>query len=1182
MRQRSPRTLQITVLVSATFLEVAANFAANSVQSPAVRSLDRIAPLVVLVLLSVVVVGHIVVHRQTHPAAPRPAWEPQATPYPGLAAFERQDAAVFFGREGEVAQIVRRLNTSAPDPQERFLCVTGMSGSGKSSLIHAGVLPRLLSSRWTVLPMIVPGSEPLERLATSLTQTDGPDREEAVRRLRAGDLTGLHRTRHPGGVLPGRTLLVIDQLEELITFSPEAERDTFLDAVSAALAHDRRLWVVATLRVEFLQDFLSCGQPQLFASPMALGAMSTAELVAVVEQPARLAGISFEAGLVAQIVDDTGTADALPLLAYLLRELYLSIGNSRLATKESYRSLGGVAGALACQADEVFASVVDQHGADTVLAVLLRLVGMEAGEPVKRRVPLSTLSDQERDILRPFDKARLLVVTQVDSVPMLQVAHEALFRQWPPLHQQVAVRAERLNSRSELERWAADWRSSGRSPDYLLTGERLALARRWLTGLESAAEATPDMRELVTASRSRDRAFLHQVSESVSQYVLANAERDPELGTLLAATVLAECPPTATAVRALMAALAHNHTQAVLTGHTAGVRAIAWSPDGAWIATGSLDATARIWNAASGMPVAVLEGHAAGVGGVHWSPDSRQVATASRDRTARVWDAVSGETVTVLTAFTDTVRDVAWSPDGAQLATCSRDRRIRLFDTASWQQTAELSDHRNEIYRLVWSPDGTRLLSAAYDRTCIVWDVETGRPERVLERSNNHATPISWTQDGSCLLSGEDHRIRVLDSTTGQLRRTFPEPHELITDLRCSPRGDTFAVSSRGPEVHIRALDHGGEIARLCGHTDRVQALAWSPGGDRIATSAEDGTARIWTTGTHSTELRQIDDHPGPVVSLDTTPDGRRIASGSGHDVRIWHAHNGQSVRILTGHTAGINGVQWAPGGRRLASCADDNTVRIWQPLSSDEQRTLYTGRETIEALAWSPDGARLAIAGRDNRATVLDAATGTVLGGYGEHSQWVCALAWSPTGTMLATGSDDHTAQIWDMTDHHLVHHLTGHQSWVDAVAWSPDGSQLATSSGDWTIRIWSAATGTLQHLLKGHEARVRGLAWSPDGRHIATGSDDRTVRLWNPQDDGESRVIGIHRDRCTSVAWLPNSRQVASASEDHTIRIWGSENDVTALLSAARGRIFRSLTPEERRTHLLPETASTVTNST
>ncbi|MGI5461008.1 WD40 repeat domain-containing protein [Streptomyces sp. CA-249302] len=196
----------------------------------------------------------------------------------------------------------------------------------------------------------------------------------------------------------------------------------------------------------------------------------------------------------------------------------------------------------------------------------------------------------------------------------------------------------------------------------------------------------------------------------------------------------------------------------------------------------------------------------------------------------------------------NTVRDVAWSPDGPRLAACSRDRCIRLFGTASWQQAAELSGRRNEIYRLAWFPDGTRLVSAAYDRTCIVWDMETGRPQQVLERSNNHATPVSWTPDGKCLVSAVDHRIRVLDSRTGQVRQTFPESNELVTDLCCSPRGGSFVVSSRGPEVQVRSLDGGGELVRLRGHTNRVQA---SPGPRTELASPSPNATRMppcWTS----------------------------------------------------------------------------------------------------------------------------------------------------------------------------------------------------------------------------------------------------------------------------------------------------------------------------------------------
>jgi hypothetical protein len=297
-RGRTAILLQVSVLVSASLLEVAANFAASDLQSGTVRFLVHFAMPAVVVLLLLLVAGNVMVFRMENPGADRPAWDPQLVPYPGLSAFSETDASVYFGRDAQIAELIRRLHAVDASAADRFVCVTGASGSGKSSLVHAGVIPRLRSRRWSVLPVVVPAGEPLTRLAAAFAEHAQTGSTAISERIRSDDFTPVAAQ---GGRF-GRVLLVLDQLEELVTLSGPAERELFLAAVARALAADRRLWVLATLRVEFLPELLGSGQARLFASPAALGAMRPAELVAVVEGPAALAGMALEQGLVADVV----------------------------------------------------------------------------------------------------------------------------------------------------------------------------------------------------------------------------------------------------------------------------------------------------------------------------------------------------------------------------------------------------------------------------------------------------------------------------------------------------------------------------------------------------------------------------------------------------------------------------------------------------------------------------------------------------------------------------------------------------------------------------------------------------------------------------------------------------------------------------------------------------------------
>jgi len=1175
-RRSSSTTLQLSLLLVGILLEITANFAANAAEDSAVaRAIQNIATPGLIVLLLVLVVGNAVVLWWENPRTKRPEWQSDRSPYPGLAAFAEDDAAVFFGREPQIKELIGRLHESGTDATERFVCVTGASGSGKSSLIHAGVVPRLRTSRWSVLPTLVPAGEPLGRLAGLLVTLAGGDRLSRLHDLRHDPDAFTHAVRQwrrEHGNRYGRVLLVLDQLEELITLSGPADRGLFLDQLAHALASDRRLWVLATLRLEYLDDLLAGDHPELFGAPAALGSIGRAEIATVIEEPARLAGMTFDDGLVARIADDTGTPDALPLLAYVLQELFLATRSGKgksagKATRETYDALGGVAGALARQADLVLAELRDRYDSDAILSALLRLVAMDGTEPTRRRVPMDELGADQRQIVEAFVDARLLTTDATDGRPFVHVAHEALFRQWAPLRQEVRTRAEYLTRRTELERWATDWERAGRSDDYLLTGERLTLAGQWLDAMATAGQDVPGPRALVDASRRRDSAFLRRVSTSVGRYALANVDRYPELAVLLATAALADCARTPIAARALMSALAFSHAESVLSGHTDAVRAVAWSPDGASVATGSRDGTARLWDASTGTVSHVLTGHDGMVDGIAWSPNGTRIATAGRDATVRIWDASTGGPITALEC-SDFVRAVAWSPDGRALAASSRDECVRVWEAGSWNLRATLTGHRGDVWGLSWSPDSMRLASASHDRTVIVWDVGTGQPAITLAGHLGFVEAVAFSPDGRWIATGSaDESVRIWDAATGTERRSVGGYPDIIWSVAWTPDGTRLVYALGDATVRVWDAIRLREVAVLRGHDQTVWHAAISPDGARVLTGSADTTARIWALQPTGAEQKTLVGHTGPVTSVAVDADGTAVTGSDDGTVRRW-APEGPATYPFESPVVAVASSPTAP----IVAVALQDGITHLLDTAAGSSRVLADG-PAFESLSWSPDGSRLAGGAKDNAIHVLDARDRTPALTLRGHTDWIGALAWSPSGRFLASGSDDRTARVWDLEHPDTSVLLAGHQNYVDGVSWAPDEGSLATCSADWTIRVWEpAAGGEPVRTLTGHERRIRGVAWSPDGRRLASASDDRTVRRWDVESDEPEQIIGVHRDAVTSLAWLPDGDRVVSGSADGTARIWAADVDLDALTRTARKRVFRGLTAEERREHLLP----------
>lgn len=1182
MRHRLQLALQVLLVLIASLLGIATNYATNVDEAPwLLRVIQQVSVPAIGLLVVAMVVGQVVVYRLENPAPPPVDWPHDRVPYPGLDAFEEDESAVFFGRETQVADVCRRVHASSTRSADRFLVVVGPSGSGKSSLVRAGVVPRLRKRRWTILPAFSPGPNPLGALAAAFVAADG-DQEQVgtvLRRIRQGPRAVRAELARLRGGRFGRTMVVIDQFEELLTLAGERERAQFVEAVSDCLEHDPGLRVIATLRVEFLGPLLHSEHAHLVQRPIVIGALGRERIAEVVRRPAELVGLTFAPGLVERIVADVETEDALPLLAYLLQELYFASRPGSAVTQALYEELGGVPGALARQADHTVAQLGADGGMPTVLDVLLKFVTVHGHEVARRRVPLSELSARERRIVDAFVDARLLmsdVSGHADAgQPYGQVTHEALFRQWAPLRQEVEARADHLRRRAELERWAEDWEQAGRSDDYLLTGERLALAQRWLADLENTGQAADAARALVRASERRDHDFLYRVSDNIGQYALGSAETQPERAILLSLAAFDECVPTPSAGRSLMKALALSHLSARLDGHTDAVRDVAWSPDGRLLATASRDGTARIFDAASGRSVLVLPADGAMTESVSWSPDSAFLATSGREHVVRIWDVASGQPVRLLTGATDVVRQVAWAPDGRHVAATSRDRLVRVWSATTGQLVHTLHGHHDDVWGVAWAPDGTRVASASHDQSAIVWDVATGQAVTTMRGHSDFVEGIAWSPDGMSLATGSgDQTVRIWDAHSGEQRLLVRGHADYVWNIAWSPDGRMLASASSDRTVRIVSTADAEVLAVLRGHTDTVWGVAWSPSGRRLATSSTDTFGAVWELRPRGAEEILADTRGGQVNRAAWNRTGERLVT----------ACDDGSVHFFDAGTGALSGpslrlddrvwcAAWSPRDDRLALSANDGLFRIMDEAGNT---LVEDWGEVVESCGWSPDGGRVATGGHDGAVRVRAAQTGTELVAMTGHQDWVGCVRWSPSGRYLASASDDRTCRLWDVAEGRQLTVLRGHDNYVDDAAWSPDEQRVVTASGDWTAGVWDATTGRLIELLKGHEGRVRAVAWSPDGALIATGSDDGTVRVWSASTLDEKVIAGVHTDKVTSVAWSEDGARLLSASSDGTARIWSAAPDFDRIQAHARGRVFRMLTQDERSRHLLPATSS------
>ncbi|MFH8336340.1 hypothetical protein [Streptomyces sp. AM6-12] len=1091
-------------------------------------------------------------------AKPRTEDEDAKPPYRGLARFEPADAGLFFGRQRLTDRLFQQACAG------RFTAVFGPSGSGKSSLLRAGLLPRLRAPgpagpQPTAVRVLTPGEHPLRTHAQRLVPADGD----------------------------GDTWLLVDQFEELYTLcTSPAERDQFIDRLLAATDPANQLRVVISVRADFLGR---CAEhPQLTAAlqdaTVLVGPMSREELREAIVKPAQTAGLIVERALTAHILDEVeDEPGALPLMSHALLETWQR-RRGRALTLEAYETVGGLHGAIARTAEDAYARLTPAQG-DLARGILLRLVTPGEGTPDTRR----PASRAELDFGNPTDtsivldclaRSRLLTLDH-DTVDLV---HEALLTAWPRLRHWIDEAREQLRVHRQLTEAARVWKQLGDDPGTLYRGVRLtvaaALPRSSLSNAEKefldACLAAGLAEEAAVRRRTRLRhqavallGLLSLLATVTALYAVhaqhtADQQRDIAQSRELAArseAVLPRLPeaammlalqgfrtaPTAEARGSLLSSYA-KYTANELTGHTAAVQALEFSPDGHTLVTASADHSVKLWDTSTHQLTATLTGHTDAVNAVAFSPEGHTLATAGADHSVKLWDTGTQRETATLTGHDNTVNAVRFSPDGHTLATGSSDGTVRLWNTATSRTASILDLHTGAISALAFSQDGAILATAGTDRAVHLWSTASRHVTHTLTGFRDAVRALAFAPSGRTVAAASDDGTARLWNVTGPRDPAVLDRRgESVTAVTFSPDGRTLATAGFGG-VKLWDVRTRRAIGALAGDSDVV---AFSPDGRTLATAdafaAADPVAQLWNAATRRKTAVLGDTASANRVAF--SPDGGTLATTFAFGtVLLWDLHRHRQAAAWRSGQGDVWGLAFSADGRTLATGGYDHTVRLWN-TSRHRQTAVLTGHTTtVLSAAFSPDGRTLATGSYDGTVRLWDVAAGRTIAVLRGHTDAVMALAFSPDGGMLATASSDRTARLWSVAARRTIAVLHGHTDVVMALAFSPDGGVLATASSDRTARLWSVAGRRSIAVLQGHTDIVSGVSFTPDGRTLITSSYDHTIRMWQTDTARTAAVLDGDSDGIRAAALSPDGRTLATIGDLGDRRVWSLDPEWTA----------------------------------
>lgn len=1108
-------------------------------------------------------------------------------PYRGLAPFREEDASYFFGREKFIEKLIREVH------DKTLVSIIGASGSGKSSVVYAGLIPHLKKTENAIIMKMRPGLDPI--LAMSYSVVNGIADAEG-QKLSSAELDN-KASLYQADLLSGKETLesltrtirndkkrpiviFIDQFEEILTLgSDEKKRKLFLSSVNHLAEtlykeKDDTCNIILTMRIDFLgkalgypesaQIFSDKSSTEDYIKKMIIGPMDSEELMDSIEKPAIETGLNLEKGLSELIVQSLGKEPGnLPLLEFCLLELWKKQeqANRGIMTISDYEEIGGAQGALVKHADEVYRNLPETEK-DRVRQIFIQLVqpGENTGD-TRKISTMKEIGEENFQLVKKLADERLVVISRtLSGETTIEVVHEALIREWGLLKGWMDADRHFRLWQENLNRLKKIWDEES-IPGNLLKGNKLIESEEWLGKKKDYLNETQiDFIQKSLENRNAEKKKEKEESERKRKLQLRITFASL-IGVVIAAAL------SAFSFIQLKESQAHE-TEAIY-----------------WIAHSSYNDPGKYFN---GFYTALKAGFKAKelndtydevqkakltlLEYIHQfqKPDVYKKDASDIDKFAFAKEIAN-------LPNQSPVWSISKSPDDKVIAAGCNNGTIKIWikmETGEYAETNTLTGHTGLVRSVQFSPDGKFLVSGSKDKSIKIWNVE-----KLLKRDNN----IQPTQT-------------IQNAHLNNITSLIFSP--IIGSSQLEPIQKEYTLVSASYDLSIKTwtINENGDHKlnkTLYGHKKGINALSYCSDGKMFASGADDSVIKFWnlddkgeikegkTFLTHNKDTRTGMLYP--VTEIEFTKDCKKIISGSwDKTIKVWDAVEFKEIKKLSGHSDHVRSVTISPDDKFIYSASRDNSIKIWTNGIDNEYREIKT-------LTGHSSGVYTVVVSSDGKTIYSGSFDGSIkawrVGEYNDmktltnhippdSNNLISAAVFSPDGKYLAVASIqedypkyskkyapiEYLIKIWNLSDYTEMKTLVGHTKPITSMVFSLDGKYLFSGSNDYTIKIWSifpdkiATKSNLVTTLAGHTKEVTSLSLSPDGKILASGSKDNTIKIWKSRFEDkkkefpfefyekfyDSQPLKGHAKPVTSVNFNEDGTALASGSEDKTIKIW------------------------------------------